>query len=186
MPDQWTRNVAEAAINEFLSQFNEDEQEHVIRYALDHVVPKLKSQAALTRQPAPEEAQPAQAVATTPVAWLDPAYPRYVMCSEHEIPGWSPLYIAAPPATSEDRDTLVMLLKDAEARADFLMDYLERHGLLVAKFCKPPNAPTEDWWVLGEPHMVKGDACEGYGKTPESAIRAAMAASSATEQGGGE
>lgn len=140
----------------------------------------------LTRQPAPEEAQPAQAVATTPVAWLDPAYPRYVMCSEHEIPGWSPLYIAAPPATSEDRDTLVMLLKDAEARADFLMDYLERHGLLVAKFCKPPNAPTEDWWVLGEPHMVKGDACEGYGKTPESAIRAAMAASSATEQGGGE
>jgi hypothetical protein len=57
MPDQWTRNVAEAAINEFLSQFNEDEQEHVIQYALDHVVPKLKAKRALAT---PEEAaQPA-------------------------------------------------------------------------------------------------------------------------------
>jgi hypothetical protein len=54
---EWARAVAEQGLRDFLDQFTDDEQEHVIQYALDHVVPKLKAKRALAT---PEEAaQPA-------------------------------------------------------------------------------------------------------------------------------
>lgn len=61
---EWARSVAETALSEFLAQFTEDEQEHVIRYALDHVVPKLKSKSAhapispIEPEQAPQTASP--------------------------------------------------------------------------------------------------------------------------------
>ena len=49
----------EKRLDEYLSQFNDDEQERILRYALDHIVPRMKSRAALSQQPA----------TTEPVAW---------------------------------------------------------------------------------------------------------------------
>jgi hypothetical protein len=52
------RKAAEAALDDFLGQFGDDEQERILRYALDHVVPKLACKAAAASPPAP--AAPAQ------------------------------------------------------------------------------------------------------------------------------
>lgn len=51
-----------------------------------------------------------------------------------------------------------------------------RHGLLRAQFCKPPDAPAGDYWVLHSPSVIDGGSCEGFGKTEEEAIDAEMAA----------
>jgi hypothetical protein len=87
MPDQWTRNVAEAAINEFLSQFNEDEQEHVIRYALDHVVPKLKAKRALAT---PEEAAQPESVCARcgGIVCADPLLPEQTAAQPVQAVAW--------------------------------------------------------------------------------------------------
>ena len=37
-----------------------------------------------------------------------------------------------------------------------------------------------DFWVLRKPYIVNGDGCEGYGKTEDEAIDAAMAAKEPT------
>lgn len=42
--------TASQKLNEFLDQFEEDEQERILRYALDHIVPKLKGKKTLAER----------------------------------------------------------------------------------------------------------------------------------------
>lgn len=54
-----TEELKQAAqrLDDFLSQFDENEQERILRYALDHVVPKMKSRA-LAQRPAAQAYAP--------------------------------------------------------------------------------------------------------------------------------
>lgn len=59
-----TTELTKAAqrLDDFLSQFDENEQERILRYALDHVVPRLKPRA-LTQRPAAQTEREANATA---------------------------------------------------------------------------------------------------------------------------
>ena len=73
------------------------------------------------------------------------------------------------------------LRADAE-RGRKLVDWLERYGLLQAKFCTPDiGTKCGDWWVLHKPYMIDGNGCEGYGKTETEAIDAALKAREETK-----
>lgn len=57
------RDYAEARLDDFLSQFDEADQERILRYALDHIVPRMKrlpqpGEGALTGWTKPEEGLP--------------------------------------------------------------------------------------------------------------------------------
>jgi len=65
--------------------------------------------------------------------------------------------------------------KDAE-RGRWLIEWLKRQGLLHALFCRPAaDALTGDYWILQDAAMISSGSCEGYGKTEDDAIDAAMA-----------
>ena len=78
--------------------------------------------------------------------------------------------LEAPPPITQDK----ALKADAD-RYHWLRDWLAFEGLLWCHFCKPPDAPVGNYWVLRKPAMVNGSSCEGYGKTEEEAIDAAIA-----------
>ena len=44
--------VFNARLDEFLAEFSEDEQEQILQYALDHIVPKLKGRSDLNKRQA--------------------------------------------------------------------------------------------------------------------------------------
>lgn len=64
---------AEERLDDFLVQFDEDERERLIRYALDHIVPKLKALAS----PPQEQAPGWMPIETAPKD-------AYVLCTGHE------------------------------------------------------------------------------------------------------
>lgn len=96
------------------------------------------------------------------IAWC-PGYPD-------ALKDIAPLYAAAPPDAQRDAE-----------RLHWLREWLVRHGLLHALFCQPEaGMKAGDFWVLRKPYIVNGDGCEGYGKTEDEAIDAAMAAKEPT------
>lgn len=61
-------------------------------------------------------------------------------------------------------------------RYRWLREWLVHNRLLQAQFCKPPpEQQTGHFWVLFAPQVIDGGTCEGFGKTEEAAIDAAMA-----------
>lgn len=89
-------------------------------------------------------------------------------------------------ATTDDSEVRALytappdVQRDAE-RLHWLREWLVRHGLLHALFCQPEaGMKAGDFWVLRKPYIVNGDGCEGYGKTEDEAIDAAMAAKEPT------
>ena len=53
--------TTEEKLNAFLSQYSEDEQERIIQYALDHVIPRMKRKAH-TSQPKQDQDKPVAVV----------------------------------------------------------------------------------------------------------------------------
>jgi chromosome segregation ATPase len=87
--------------------------------------------------------------------------------------------MAAEAARDEAQAQVARLEADAQVRARrlaWLMDYLTKHSLLRAEFCRPPSpeAATGDWWVLRSPAVIAGGTCEGFGKDEWAAIDKAM------------
>ena len=73
---------------------------------------------------------------------------------------------AAPSADAQDA-----------RRYRWLRDWLERNGQLVCIECQPSKGEkVGPWWVFRRACMVDGTSLEGYGKTEEAAIDAAIAA----------
>lgn len=69
------------------------------------------------------------------------------------------------------------VMRDAE-RGRFLLEWLERRGLLQAEFGQMGvGEKPENWWLLHAPWGIdKTRPFFGHGKTPEQAIDAAMLA----------
>jgi hypothetical protein len=69
---------------------------------------------------------------------------------------------------------LAALRKDAE-RYRWLRAWLERNEQLLCVDCQPTaGAKVGPYWVFRRAYMVDGTCLEGYGKTEEEAIDAAM------------
>lgn len=84
--------------------------------------------------------------------------------------------VAAPPS-ADARDAA------RHARYEWLIDWLEKQSLLQVLFCQPPKQPVGHYWVLRTPATINGDSCEGFGKSEEEAIDAAMSAPTAAGAG---
>lgn len=68
-------------------------------------------------------------------------------------------------------------LRANSARYVWLRAWLERNRLLHALWCQPERAtPVNNYWVLRAPAVIDGSSCEGYAKTEDGAIDAAMEA----------
>ena len=122
-----------------------------------------------------------QPVTGEPVAWIR-RHPNGALSNEllihvqveqvrRDSGAWVPLYTHPAPGVPDD------VVRDAE-RGRFLLEWLERRGLLQAEFGQiGVGEKPENWWLLHAPWGIdKTRPFFGHGKTPEQAIDAAMLA----------
>lgn len=88
MTNKLSMQRAEAKLNEYLSQFDEEDQERLIRYALDHVVPRMKRtppSASTQAEPVPLQQQAALQAVEIERLKKDAARYRFLRNQNHSM-----------------------------------------------------------------------------------------------------